>query len=315
MQSIVGIKLSRAGKIYNFSAPSFEVKVGDKVIAETSNGLALGTVAEAVKQVEESTLDEPLKPVVRIATDRDLARAENLATKARNQIPVIEEKIKNLKLDMNVTSAEYTFDETKITISFTSEGRVDFRELLKVLASTLKCKIELRQIGIRDEVKAVGGLGLCGRECCCTVFLKDSAHVSVKMAKLQNLSLNPTKTGGLCGRMMCCLAYEEPVYKELAKNLPEVGKLIKTPDGEGTVTYNDILGQKVTVKIVQGDGAYKLKEFTLDELSARPAEKKPEPAQKPEIQPEQENPKNQESDNKPKNKKRFHYNNKKGDKK
>lgn len=309
MQSIVGVRLNRAGKVYSFSAPPFVVKVGDKVIVETSNGLALGTLAVGVRGVEEKTLEEPLKPVVRLATDRDIQRAENLAVKAKKQIPVIEEKIKNLKLDMKVTGAEYSFDESKITISFMSEGRVDFRELLKVLASTLKCKIELRQIGIRDEVKAVGGLGLCGRECCCTVFLKDAEHVSVKMAKLQNLSLNPAKTGGLCGRMMCCLAYEEPVYRELLKGMPEVGKTISTPDGEGVVTYNDILNQKVTVKIEPKEGTFKLKEFTLDELlGKKPVPAEPEPKAE-EIKPE-EKPTEQHRDHK---KKKFFYNKKKGE--
>ena len=274
MQSIVGVQLNKAGKIYKFSAPPFFVKNGDKVIVETSNGLAFGVISQGVKEVDENTLEEPLKPVVRLATEKDIERAENLTLKAKKQLPIIEEKIKNLKLDMNVTSAEYSFDESKITITFTSEGRVDFRELLKQLAGSLKCKIELRQIGIRDEVKAIGGLGLCGRECCCTVFLKDAEHVTVKMAKLQNLSLNPTKTGGLCGRMMCCMAYEDPMYKELSKNLPEVGKTIATPDGEGTVTYNDILGQRITVKIANKDGNYKLKEYTLDELNGKPKQEK-----------------------------------------
>lgn len=306
MQSVVGIQLNKAGKIYKFSAPPFFVKVGDKVIVETSNGLAFGVVSEAVKEVEESTLEEPLKPVVRIATEKDIERVENLVAKAKSQLPVIEEKIKQLKLDMNVTSAEYSFDESKITISFTSEGRVDFRELLKLLASALKCKIELRQIGTRDEVKAVGGLGLCGRECCCTVFLKDAEHVTVKMAKLQNLSLNPAKTGGLCGRMMCCLAYEDQTYKELSKNLPEVGKTILTPDGEGIVTYNDILGQRVTVKIVQKDGSFKLKEYTLEALNKKEdapkqTEEKPKEREENEsVEPEKE------KDTKPnKHKRRF----------
>lgn len=293
MQNIVGIQYKNTTKTYYFLAPPFYVAVGDMVIVETSNGLAMGKIAFTPREIDETKLDDPLKPVVRIATEKDLARVEMLEQKAKKQIPLIEEKIANLKLDMNVVTAEYSFDETKITIVFTSEGRVDFRELLKVLAYTLKCKIELRQIGIRDEVKALGGLGLCGNECCCTKFLKEPTHVTVKMAKLQNLSLSPTKTGGLCGRMMCCLAFEDETYKELARTMPEVGKTISTPEGEGIVTYNDLLKQKVTVKIPQKDMAYKLKEFTLDELAGKKKEepvgeeKKPEPEKKEE--PESQN--------------------------
>lgn len=304
MQSIVGIQYKNTTKTYYFLAPPFFVAVGDMVIVDTANGPALGKVAFAPREIDETKLDDPLKPVLRIATEKDLARVEMLEQKAKKQIPVIEEKIAGLKLDMNVVTAEYSFDETKITIVFTSEGRVDFRELLKVLAYTLKCKIELRQIGIRDEVKAIGGLGLCGNECCCTKFLKEPTHVTVKMAKLQNLSLSPTKTGGLCGRMMCCLAYEDETYKELARTMPEVGKTIQTPDGEGVVTYNDLLKQKVTVKIPQKDSAYKLKEFTLEELSGKkpqekedekPVEIKPEPQEEQQAEEKEEQQKKQKS--------------------
>jgi len=278
MQNIVGVQYKSSTKTYYFLAPPFFVSVGDIVVVDTSNGPAVGKIVMGVKEIDESKLDDPLKPVIRLATEKDLARVESLEKKAKQQIPVIEEKVASLKLDMNIVTAEYSFDESKITIIFTSEGRVDFRELLKILAYTLKCKIELRQIGTRDEVKALGGLGLCGRECCCTKFLKEPAHVTVKMAKLQNLSLSPTKTGGLCGRMMCCLSYEDGVYKELARNMPEVGKTIQTPEGEGVVTYNDLLKQKVTVKIMQKDSAYKLKEFAMDELFGNKEEKQ-EPKQ------------------------------------
>lgn len=267
MQHIVGIQYTKTGKVYYFSSPSFSLKIGDKVIVDTANGKALGFVTFTDREIEDEKIEEPLKPVLRIATEKDLKLVEELKDKARKQIPLIEEKVKQLNLDMRIVSTEYTLDETKITITYTSDGRVDFRELLKLLASALKCKIELRQIGIRDEVKAIGGLGLCGQECCCTRFLNEPTHVSVKMAKLQNLSLNPTKTGGLCGRMMCCLAYEEGVYADLLKNLPPVGSVIKTPEGEGTVSYNDILKQVVTVKIPTGDNSYKLKEFKIEELN------------------------------------------------
>ena len=326
MQTIVGVKYKNSTKIYSFSAPDFEVKVGDKVVVDTSNGPSLGTIAFGAKQVDDSQLEEALKPVLRIATEKDFAREKRLVEKADKDMPIIKEKIVELGLDMNVTTVEYSFDETKVTISFTSEGRVDFRELLKVLAYTLKCKIELRQIGTRDEVKAIGGLGLCGMECCCTKFLKDAEHVTVKMAKLQNLSLSPTKTGGLCGRMMCCLAYEDPVYKELSKELPEVGKTIKTPEGEGVVSYNDILKQRVTVKIAQGDNAFKIKEFDLAELKG---DKKPErdesfsinkveEPKQPKQTPEKSNGDVHSADEQKLKKskhKRRHFNNKKGEKK
>ena len=311
MQNIVGIQYKNTTKTYYFLAPPFYVAVGDMVIVETSNGLAMGKIAFTPREIDETKLDDPLKPVVRIATEKDLARVEMLEQKAKKQIPLIEEKIANLKLDMNVVTAEYSFDETKITIVFTSEGRVDFRELLKVLAYTLKCKIELRQIGIRDEVKAIGGLGLCGNECCCTKFLKEPTHVTVKMAKLQNLSLSPTKTGGLCGRMMCCLAFEDETYKELARTMPEVGKTISTPEGEGVVTYNDLLKQKVTVKIPQKDMAYKLKEFTLDELTGKKKEepvveeKKPEPEKKVEKTENQNTDDSEKKKQKSRHKRRF----------
>lgn len=324
MQTIVGVKYKNSTKVYSFSAPDFEVKIGDRVVVDTSNGPSLGTIAFGSKQVEDSQLEEALKPVLRIATEKDLNREKRLIEKADNDMPLIRDKIAELGLDMNVTMVEYSFDETKVTISFTSEGRVDFRELLKVLAYTLKCKIELRQIGARDEVKAIGGLGLCGMECCCTKFLKDAEHVTVKMAKLQNLSLSPTKTGGLCGRMMCCLAYEDPVYKELSKELPEVGKVIQTPEGEGVVSYNDILKQRVTVKIAQGDNAFKIKEFDLAELKGEKKQVEPvnEEIKVKENISEQKNIKNDAKQNatdenkqKKSKHKRRHFNNKKGDKK
>ena len=321
MQNIVGVKYKNSTKIYSFSAPDFEVKVGDRVVVDTSNGPSLGTIVSAPKSVDDSKIEEPLKPVIRVATEKDLAREKRLEERAQKDTPTIKEKITELGLDMNVTMVEYSFDETKVTISFTSDGRVDFRELLKVLAYTLKCKIELRQIGAKDEVRVVGGMGLCGRECCCTVFLKDAEHVTVKMAKLQSLSLSPTKTGGLCGRMMCCLAYEDPVYKELAKELPEVGKTISTPEGEGVVSYNDILKQIVTVKIHQGENGFKLKEFTLDELNGKKKEeeRREEFPVQTTSREEQANKENQEEDSskdkfkKPKHKRR-HFNKKRGDK-
>lgn len=325
MQTIVGVKYKNSTKIYSFSAPDFEVKVGDKVVVDTSNGPSLGTIAFGAKQVDDSQLEDALKPVLRVATEKDLNREKRLIEKAEKDMPTIKEKIAELGLDMNVTSVEYSFDETKVTISFTSDGRVDFRELLKILAYTLKCKIELRQIGTRDEVKAIGGMGLCGMECCCTKFLKDAEHVTVKMAKLQSLSLSPTKTGGLCGRMMCCLAFEDPVYKELSKELPEVGKTIKTPEGEGVVSYNDILKQRVTVKIPQGDSGFKIKEFELSELKGEKKIESINEEKKTDVQPRElgsetlpldvDKANVEEQKQKRSKHKRRHFNNKKGEKK
>lgn len=312
MQSIIGVQYRNSSKTYYFLAPPFFVSVGDVVIVETVAGLAVGKVAFMPREIDETKFEEQLRPVIRVATEKDLAKINALEEKAKKQIPLIEAKIAELNLDMKVVSAEYSFDEAKITIVFTSEGRVDFRELLKVLAYNLKCKIELRQIGIRDEVRAIGGLGLCGRECCCTQFLKEPTHVTVKMAKLQNLSLNPSKTGGLCGRMMCCMAYEDETYRDLLREMPEVGKTIQTPDGEGVVTYNDILKQKVTVKIYQKDSAYKLKEFAIDELNGKTIEKSLEPEiEKPEVEKTEEISESSEETTKQKSRhKRRHFNKK-----
>ena len=267
MQEIIGIQYKQASKVYYFDPKGEKYNIGDEVIVDTQNGPAYGVVAQENSEIDEKTLELPLKPVIRKVTDKDIKQLEHLKQKAEKSFPIVIEKIEELSLPMKVVEVEYSFDETKITISFTAEGRVDFRELLKLLASSLRVKIELRQIGAREEVKAVGALGLCGNECCCCRFLKEPEHVVVKMAKLQNLSLSPTKTGGACGKIMCCLAYEDPVYREILSKMPKVGSTIKTPDGEGVVTYNDILKEKVTVKFVYNDDSYKYKDFLLKDLN------------------------------------------------
>jgi cell fate regulator YaaT (PSP1 superfamily) len=263
---VVGIKYKQNSKIYYFSPRNLDLEINDEVLVDTANGVVNAIVAMKVKKVSKSEIEEPLKNVIRKLTDKDRAQIERNKKRAEESKPVIMSKINALGLPMNLTDVEYTFDESKVTISYTSDDRVDFRELLKVLASTLRVKIELRQISTREEVKSVGALGLCGRECCCTKFLNEPAHVVVKMAKLQNLSMSPTKTGGACGRMMCCLAYEEPVYKEMQEKMPKVGSKITTPDGEGVVQYNNLLKGLVTVKIFQNDDSYKIQEFSLKEL-------------------------------------------------
>lgn len=266
MQEVVGISFRQATKTYYFSPIDEEVSVGDEVVVETANGQAVGAVTKAKFEVEESEIEPPLRPIIRKVTAEDKERLEKLKKKAENNLPIIVEKIERLNLPMKVIEVQYSFDGTKVTISYTSEDRVDFRELLKVLASSLKTKIELRQIGIRDEVKAVGALGLCGRPCCCTTFLQQGEHVVVKMAKTQNMSLSPSKTGGACGKMMCCLAYEEPVYRELLAKMPKVGSSIETPEGKGVVHSNDIIRGTINVKIYSDDDSYKFVDYRCSEL-------------------------------------------------
>ncbi len=263
---VVGIKYKQNSKIYYFNPRNLDLEINDEVLVDTANGVVNAIVAMKAKKVSKSEIEEPLKNVIRKLTDKDRLQIERNKKRAEESKPIIMSKINALGLPMNLTDVEYTFDEGKVTISYTSEDRVDFRELLKVLASTLRVKIELRQISTREEVKSVGALGLCGRECCCTKFLNEPAHVVVKMAKLQNLSMSPTKTGGACGRMMCCLAYEESFYKEMQDKMPRVGSKITTPDGEGVVQYNNLLKGLVTVKIFQNDDSYKIQEFSLKEL-------------------------------------------------
>ncbi len=274
--AVVGIKYKKSSKVYYFNPRHLELKVGTEVLVDTVNGLAVGSVAMEKKYVIKKEIEEPLKNVVRVLTEKDKAQIEKCKKRAKDSYPIVEEKIKALNLTMNLTDIEYNFEETKVTISYTSDERVDFRELLKVLASTLRVKIELRQISTREEVKSVGALGLCGRECCCTKFLNEPAHVVVKMAKVQNLSMSPTKTGGACGRMMCCLSYEEPFYKEMQEKMPKVGSKIKTPDGEGVVQYNNLLKGIVTVKVFQSEDNYKVQDFSLVELGIEKQEEKPE---------------------------------------
>ncbi len=266
MQEVIGVQYKTASKIYYFDPEGEKYDVGTEVIVNTVSGPAFAVVAQGNKMVEDAEVESPLKTVIRIATDKDKEHILYLKTKGEKHTPIIEGKISKLKLPMKVVDVQYSFDESKVTITYTSDDRVDFRELLKVLASTLRVKIELRQIGIRDEVRLVGAMGLCGRPCCCTTFLKESEHVVVKMAKNQNLSLSPTKTGGACGKMMCCLAYEDPVYKEILSKMPKVGSKIKTPEGDGVVQYNNILKQNVTIKVFYNEDNYKFIEYNLEQL-------------------------------------------------
>ena len=266
MQVVVGVRFNSAGKIYYFDPNFIDLKVKDLVVVETEQGLELGTIQIGKTKIEDSELSEPLKKVVRLATEKDRKTREELDEKEKEVFEKTKKIIQKHKLEMDLIMASYTFDGSKIIFTYTAEGRVDFRELIKELASTFKAKIELRQVGIRDEAKYIGGLGPCGREVCCKKFLEDFAKVSIKMAKNQNLSLNPSNISGLCGRLMCCLSYENEHYAETIKLMPKLNSMVKTPDGEGLVVYNDLLKRIVSVKFINDDGQEKVVEYELDKL-------------------------------------------------
>lgn len=264
--TVVGIKFKENGKLYYFDPKGIDLKLGDGAIVETARGEEYGIVGGKIKEVDQSSIVSPLKPVIRKATEKDTKKHESNVEKAKTALKVTQELVDKLKLDMQLLETEYIFDGSKVIISFTSDNRVDFRELVKELASKLKTRIELRQIGIRDKSKAVGGIGICGRECCCNLYLNDFEKVSIKMAKTQNLSLNPTKISGLCGRLMCCLEYENPYYQEVTQKMPKVNSEVTTPEGKGTVMYTNILKQIVSVKLDKGEGSFAIKDFKMDEV-------------------------------------------------
>ncbi len=269
MPKIVGVRFKNNGKIYYFSPNETEFEVGDGVIVETVRGVEYGTVAIASREMDESQLISPLKPVVRKATEKDVQTAQANVDKKADAIKVAKEKIEKHKLNMKLIDCEFTFDNSKVIFYFTSETRVDFRELVKDLASHFRIRIELRQVGIRDEAKLLGGLGPCGRACCCSSCQGDFARVSIKMAKTQGLSLNPGKISGLCGRLMCCLQYENEHYSETYKLMPKINSEIKTPDGKAVVQSNDMLKKIVTAKITLQDGSTELRQYKLDEIKAK----------------------------------------------
>ena len=231
MIKVVGVRFRSAGKIYYFDPQKLDIKKGEHVIVETARGVEYGTVVLGIKEIADDEVTAPLKPVIRIATPKDDKQEASNREKEKSAMAVCLEKIKKHKLDMKLIDAEYTFDNNKVLFYFTADGRVDFRELVKDLAAVFKTRIELRQIGVRDETKIVGGIGICGRPLCCHTFLDEFAPVSIKMAKEQNLSLNPTKISGVCGRLMCCLKNEEETYEELNRRLPNVGDRVTTDDG------------------------------------------------------------------------------------
>lgn len=266
MAIIVGIKFKSGNKIYYFDPKDIVFNEGDGVIVETARGQEYGIVSITNKEVEEKDIVTPLKPVIRKATQDDLKRVEKNLQDKEHALKVIREKVAEMGIQMKLVDAEYTFDRTKLIFYFTADGRVDFRELVKILASIFKIRIELRQIYERDDTKMRGALASCGRPCCCTTHLPDFEKVSIKMAKIQGLSLNPQKISGVCGRLMCCLKYENAYYSEVYKEMPKVGSKVKTPDGEGTVEQNDLIKQTSRVRVLLSNGDYDMRTYKLEDM-------------------------------------------------
>lgn len=273
MVEIVGVRFRKAGKIYYFDPKGLTLEVGRKVIVETVRGLEIGDVVIANRMVEEEKCYMPLSPVIRAATPEDIKKDEENERKEKEALKICEEKVRKRNPEMTLIDAEYTFDNSKIIFNFVAEGRVDFRELLKDLAAAFKTRIELRQIGVRDETKVVGGLGMCGRKVCCSQFLSEFSPVSVKMAKDQSLSTNPQKISGACGKLICCLNYEQNAYEDAYKTMPRVGQQVKTPDGDGVVTESNILVEKVRVKF-DSDGQITQKVYDKKDITFVPKAKK-----------------------------------------
>ena len=270
---IVGVQYKPKGKVYYFDPQGIPFQKGEGVIVETAQGQEYGTIAIANKAIDESLLKGELKPVVRKATEKDTKQHESLMEKRTKYMADAQKLIEKHKLDMKIVDADIMFDGSKIIVYFTSENRVDFRDLVKDMASQFRMRIELRQIGIRDECKMKGGLGPCGRVCCCNAHLDEFARVSIKMAKNQGLSINPTKISGLCGRLMCCLKYEDDYYAQTLKFMPKVNSEINTPDGKGKVESVDILHQTVRVRITRADDSVEIADYTLPQLGIVPVYK------------------------------------------
>ena len=275
MTKVIGVRFRQAGKIYFFSPGKLHVKQGDKVIVETARGVEFGRVVTGPKDVKDEEITQPLKSVIRIATEEDKRNEEKNREKEKEAFDICLEKIRKHELDMKLINAEYTFDGNKVLFHFTADGRIDFRELVKDLAAVFRTRIELRQIGVRDETKIRGGIGICGRPLCCHTYLSDFAPVSIKMAKEQNLSLNPTKISGVCGRLMCCLTNEEETYEELNSRLPAIGDTVTTIEGlKGEVQSVSVLRQLVKVVVNLDDDEKEIREYKAKELRFKPRRKK-----------------------------------------
>ncbi|MBR5509748.1 MAG: stage 0 sporulation family protein [Lachnospiraceae bacterium] len=275
MIKVIGVRFRHAGKIYYFSPGKLKIHAGDHVIVETARGVEYGHVVIGVKDVEDDKVVQPLKPVIRLATVQDDEQADANKAKEKEAFQICLEKIKKHGLEMKLIDAEYTFDNNKVLFYFTADGRIDFRELVKDLAAVFKTRIELRQIGVRDETKILGGIGICGRPLCCHTHQSEFLPVSIKMAKEQNLSLNPTKISGVCGRLMCCLKHEEETYEELNSRLPGVGDYVTAKDGsKGEVSSVNVLRQLVKVIVTLENEEKEIREYRVDELRFKPRRKK-----------------------------------------
>lgn len=275
MTTIIGVRFRPAGKIYYFAPGKLDIKQGDQVIVETARGIEFGQVVLGQKQVEDDQITQPLKSVIRIATEEDCKIEEKNRQKEKDAFQICLEKIRKHGLEMKLIDAEYTFDNNKVLFYFTADGRIDFRELVKDLASVFRTRIELRQIGVRDETKIRGGIGICGRPLCCHTYLSEFAPVSIKMAKEQNLSLNPTKISGVCGRLMCCLTNEQETYEELNSRLPSVGDRVTTSEGlTGEVQSLSVLRQLVKVIVNLENDEKEIREYKVQELKFKPRRRK-----------------------------------------
>lgn len=274
MIKIIGVRFRNAGKVYFFNPKKFPIKKGDHVIVETARGVEYGTVVADPQEVTDDKVVQPLKPVIRVATREDDKKVAENKAKEKDAMRICQEKIRKHQLEMKLIDAEYTFDNNKVLFYFTADGRIDFRELVKDLAAVFKTRIELRQIGVRDETKIIGGIGICGRPLCCNTYLSEFVPVSIKMAKEQNLSLNPTKISGVCGRLMCCLKNEEETYEYLNARLPASGDTVQTDDGlKGEVQSVNVLRQLVKVLVTINDEK-ELREYEAGQLKFKPRKKK-----------------------------------------
>ena len=277
MIKVIGVRFRKAGKVYYFDPAQMEIKMGDHVIVETARGIEFGEVVLGVREVDEKKVIQPLKSVIRMATKNDEELERKNKEKEHEAFQICQEKIRKHELQMKLIDAEYTFDNNKLLFYFTADGRIDFRELVKDLASVFRTRIELRQIGVRDETKIRGGIGICGRPLCCHTYLSEFAPVSIKMAKEQNLSLNPTKISGVCGRLMCCLTNEEETYEELNSHLPSNGDHVTTPEGlRGDVQSVNVLRQLVKVVVTLDNDEKEIREYKATELKFKPRRRKKE---------------------------------------
>jgi len=273
MPKVVGVRFRQTGKTYHFDPVNFALRKGDSVVVETVKGVEIGTITDDITDMPEDLIKHDLKPVIRIANKNDLQKAENNKKSEKEAFVICKEKILHRGLEMDLVDVEFAFDDSKIIFYFTADGRVDFRELVKDLAGVFRNRIELRQIGVRDEAKMVGGLGICGRELCCSSFLNDFMPVSIKMAKEQNLSMNPAKISGSCGRLMCCLKYEHEAYEDAISRMPKPGTIVSTEDGRGVIETINLLKETVMVRLDRADEPdlkiYKLHELNLGTESGK----------------------------------------------